>query len=123
MRARITSTLLAAIFIVTGTASAQEFTVPIINEILYDGVGGDAGMFTEIGAPPGMTMELQSLKYKGGCTMNLDLTMVVSQAEMDIEVAMKCTIRANTEEMPMSMKMDMNVKVEPKAVTEVEKDE
>lgn len=78
MRARITCTLLATMTIVAGVAAAQEFTVPIINEILYDGPGADAGMFTEIGAPPGMSMDgfaLVGVNGNGGVdyvTVSLD---------------------------------------------------
>ncbi|MBD3235354.1 MAG: hypothetical protein GF330_01455, partial [Candidatus Eisenbacteria bacterium] len=57
MRARTLCSVLAVLALSTGVVSAQEFTFPIINEILYDGDGADTGMFTEIGAPAGMSMD------------------------------------------------------------------
>ncbi len=53
MRIRTLMAVLAVLGLVVGSASADL----VINEILYDGPGGDEGMFTELYGTPGMVLD------------------------------------------------------------------
>lgn len=77
------------------------------------------------GLPPGTTVKLKFLESRGSGKLELDLNRLVPNSDMTVKMKMDAEISIEApdmppQSMPMGMKMQIDVKVRPSAVTETE---